>query len=137
MEEIRKRDPGEPKLQIEPKRLTDKEVKQISQSFPTREQRRRYKLWNKNPKCRRCGTVTIWPEKDDNRDNICTFQHIHPKGHPMRGKGNNKNTMYCRKCNIEDAEIQNNELRTENRRVIGEEMLNYDINKLINNGMDI
>lgn len=80
-------------------------------------QRRRFSLWIVNPRCERCGIVTILPEMLDGvnynhaghlqlktqPDNMATIQHKYFKLHPLRltqpKKGERRWFLWCYKCN--------------------------------------
>lgn len=62
------------------------------------------KWWQKSPKCRKCGTVTVIKPADalQPTENTATYQHKYPKGHPKRSTG--KNTLWCWTCNSRDGQ---------------------------------
>lgn len=75
------------------------------------------KLWETDPRCENCKTVTILPDdlpkelREDggfnivnNPDNMATIQHRYPRKSPMRNiKGGASVTfLWCYKCNMED-----------------------------------
>lgn len=67
-------------------------------------------LWDKDPKCKKCGIVTRLQSRGATSpldDDIATLQHMYHRGHPVR---ENKNIpeeamvqLWCHKCNKEDS----------------------------------
>ena len=67
--------------------------------------RRRRKLWEEDPHCRKCGRLTILshdpPKKSEG--NMATIQHIHSRLDEKRGKVDGETTtLFCWRCNNDD-----------------------------------
>lgn len=82
--------------------------------------KKKLQLWYKNPRCEKCGKLTILPEhhpkvlyKDDGQmyfkgdmpHDLATIQHKYHKQHPMRHKqvfnNERRHFLWCYKCNKE------------------------------------
>lgn len=93
-----------------------------------RMKRRRTRLWNEDPHCRRCGVVTILPQDLASRyklanvgdiskkvpkgihEQMATIEHQRSRLNPLRGTNwEESTTLYCYKCNQEanDEEMRN------------------------------
>lgn len=66
---------------------------------------KRYRLWLKNKRCRKCGVITTFPKSGKSRGNepknLATIDHVFSRNDIRRFVGNNRNkiTLYCFKCN--------------------------------------
>lgn len=82
--------------------------------------KRRRKLWEEDPHCRRCGILTILPEvfatEEDGEiiypkkfpENVATIQHLDSRLSEERGTfDSERTTLFCWRCNNDDnKEVQ-------------------------------
>jgi len=83
---------------------------------------RRRRLWEKDPRCRKCGRVTVLPETLWERDPDCPHKVRYPNGIPdnlatiqhhdsrlsgLRGcfDGEERTTLFCWACNQQDNDL--------------------------------
>lgn len=81
--------------------------------------RRRIRLWNKDPRCRRCGVVTVLPEDVNGLpENMATIEHMDGRMLGTRGTFRNveRTTLWCRKCNNDHNNVTQAEISKELRR---------------------
>lgn len=89
--------------------------------------RRRNRLWQEDPRCRRCGVVTVLPTQliaeygvegntltkhlpKEVMDRMATIEHLRSRLNPTRGSDfSEATTLYCYRCN---QTANNEELKT-------------------------
>lgn len=109
----------------------------------SRDTKRRLNLWREDPRCRRCGIVTLLPEeaayeagvlfdgnlmrhlkrarRKDIRDRIATLEHTRSRYHPARLEKEpygTRTTLFCWRCNFESNEKELKAIPVEEKRIL-------------------